>query len=197
MNISPPHPEFPSSEVLARSFFEEGIRHLEDARALHQTQRFPATIASALKAAEFGVKAVIILDGAMGWWDGIFATHTPLSTVDNQRDKPFFQHHITALNNYEGPLIKKNTLVTLVKAMEKLVPTKPGGSYDIESQQNPEYPFLSYEPSSSMFALVKPSTHFGEADSKKYYNTAQSLLTALTTQYAIIGGWGLSLPVSL
>ena len=71
MNIPLSRPEFPAGEALARSFFEEGIRHLEDAEALYQAQRYPATIASALKAAEFGVKAIIIkaiiiLDGAMG-----------------------------------------------------------------------------------------------------------------------------------
>lgn len=188
MNIPLPHPEFPTGEVLACSFFEESVRHLEDARTLHQAQRHPAAIASALKAAEFGVKAVIILDGAMGWWDGIFATHTPLSAIEQ---KPFFRHHIIAIGDHNP------TLVRAVKEMEKLVPTKPGGSYDIESQQNPEYPFLSYEPSSNIFALVKPSAHFGQADSRKYYNTAQDLLTAIATQYATIGGWGLTIPNAL
>jgi hypothetical protein len=192
MNIPLPRPEFPTSEPLARSFLEEGIRHLEDARVLHQAQRYPATIASALKAAEFGVKAVIILDGAMGWWDGIFATHTPLSNIDNPQ-KPFFQHHITIINNFNN----RGTLVRDVKEMEKLVPTKPRGPYDIESQKNPEYPFLSYEPNSGMFALVKPSIHFGEADSKKYYNTAQNLLTAVVAQYIIIGGWDSAIPEAL
>lgn len=195
MNIPLPRPEFPASEALARSFFEEGIRHLEDAKTLHQAERHPAGIASALKAAEFGVKAIIILDGAMGWWDDVFATHTPLSKIDNQRDKPFFQHHITALTNHN------RTLVWDVKEMEKLVPTKPGGTYDIESQQNPEYPFLTYQSGTSgqqgTFRLNKPSTHFGNADSKKYYNTAQDLLTAVTTQYATVGGWGLTLPIPL
>ena len=66
MSSTPPHPEFPADDLLARYFFEEGIRHLEDAKILYQAQRFPAAIASAMKAAEFGVKAVVILDGAMG-----------------------------------------------------------------------------------------------------------------------------------
>ena len=193
MNVPLPHPEFPTGEALARSFFEEGIRHLEDAGALHQTQRYPATIASALKAAEFGVKAIIILDGAMGWWD-IFATHIPLSNIDH-RDKPFFQHHITAITNYKG------TLVRAVKELEELAPAKPGGSYDLKSQQNPEYPFLTYQSGTSgqpgTFRLVNPSTHFGEADSKKYYNIAQDLLAAVATQYAIIGSWGLTIPNAL
>ena len=195
MNIPLSRPEFPTSEALARSFFEEGIRHLEDAGLLHQAQRYPATIASALKAAEFGMKAIIILDGAMGWWDGIFATHIPLSNIDSRDNKPFFQHHITALTNYKG------TLVRAVRELEELAPAKPGGSYDLKSQQNPEYPFLTYQSGTSgqsgAFRLNKPSTHFAEADSRKYYNTAQDLLTAVTTQYATVSGWNLTIPASL
>ena len=149
-----------------------------------------------MKAAEFGVKAVVILDGAMGWWEKIFLTHSPLSDIDRP-DKPFFQHHIAALNDYEGPSRTKKTLVTQVKAMENLVPAKPGGSYDVEAQQNPEYPFLSFDVAAGTFVLVKPSAYFGESDSKKYYNTAQYLLTAVATQYAAVGGWGLTLPSAL
>jgi hypothetical protein len=77
-----PSPSFPHSSILARTFFEEGIRHLEDAHILHKSQRYPAAIASAMKAAEFGVKSVIILDGAMGWWDKMFTTHSPLSDIN-------------------------------------------------------------------------------------------------------------------
>ncbi len=192
MNIPLPHPEFPTGEALARFFFEESIRHLEDAAVLHQAGRHPAAIASALKAAEFGVQAIIILDGAMGWWDGIFGTHTPLSAIEQ---KPFFRHHITAITIYSA------TLVWDVKEMEKLAPAKPGGSYDLNSQQNPEYPFLTYQSGTSgqqgTFRLNKPSTHFAEADSKKYYNTAQDLLTAITTQYSVISGWGITIPDTL
>ena len=194
MNIPLPHPEFPTGETLARSFFDESIRHLEDAMTLYQAQRHPAAIASALKAAEFGIKSVIVLDGAMGWWNEIFVTHTPLTNIDNAQ-KPFFQHHIIAIGNHNP------TLVRAVKEMEKLVPAKPGGTYDTESQQNPEYPFLIYRTGSaaqsSGFRLVKPSAHFGEADSRKYCNIAQDLLTAITTQYAVIGGWALTLPAPL
>lgn len=196
MNSTMPRPEFPADGLLARCFFEEGIRHLEDAQILHGAQRFPGAIASAMKAAEFGIKTVVVLDGAMGWWEKIFLTHSPLSDIDRP-DKPFFQHHIETLNDYEGPSTTKKTLVTLVKAMENLVPARPGGSYDIEAQQNPEYPFLSFDVASSTFVLVKPSTHFREDDSRKYCNTAQDLLTAITTQYVTVGGWALTLPFPL
>ena len=183
-----PRTGFPDQTLLAQTFFEEGIRHLEDAQILHQAGRYPAAVASAMKAAEFGVKAVLILDGAMGWWDKMFITHSPLGDISNL---PPFDYHLVLLTAYS------KTLVQDVKYMEKLSPAKPGGSFDIEAQQNPEYPFLSYAPGSSTFALTKPSTHFGDADSRKYCNTAQDLLTAITTQYAAIGGWGLTLPASL
>ncbi len=148
-------PEFPNGSVLARSFFEEGIRHLEDARTLHQSDRYPAAIASAMKAAELGVKAIIILNGAMGWWDKIFMTHSPLSDINNLS---IFQHHVIALTSYKG------TLVAEVIGMEKLAPARPSGSFDIEVQKNPEYPFLSYHSDlatgSGDFRLIKPSAHF-------------------------------------
>lgn len=182
-------PEFPNGGVLAQAFFEEGIRHLQDARILHQGNRHPAAIASAMKAAELGVKAMIILNGAMGWWDKIFLTHSPLGDINNLA---VFRHYVVALTDY------KRTLVADVIDMERLAPARPGGAYDINEQKNPEYPFLSYHPNpsaeSGTFRLGKPSTHFVEADSKKYYNTAQDLLTAVATRYIIIGSWGLAIP---
>lgn len=115
----------------------------------------------------------------------MFTTHRPLSDISRL---PPFDHHVIALST------ERETLVLDVKAMENLAPAKPGGTFDIEAQQNPEYPFLSYEAKSGAFALSKPSAHFGDADSRKYYNTAQDLLTAVTTQYVTVGGWGLTLP---
>ena len=188
MSIVPPRAGFPEPILVARAFFEEGIRHLEDAQILHPLSRYPASIASAMKAAEFGVKAVLILDGALGWWDKMFTTHSPLSDISRL---PPFDHHVIALST------DRKTLVLDVKAMEDLAPAKPGGAFDIEAQRNPEYPFLSYETKSGIFALSKPSTHFAESDSKRYYNTAQDLLTAITAQYTAVGGWGLTLPSAL
>ena len=147
-----------------------------------------------MKAAEFGVKAVIVLDGALGWWDKVFTTHSPLSDIDS-KNLPFFQPHVTALTRYSG------TLVTDVKIMEKLSPAKPGGSYDAEAQQNPEYPFVSYQLDSATgggaFHLSRPSTHFVEADGKKYYSIAQDLLTAVAAQYTAVGVWGPIIPPPL
>ncbi len=125
----------------------------------------------------------------MGWWEKVFTTHSPLGDIKNL---PIFQHHVNALERYKG------TLVSDVIVMEKLAPARPGGSYELEVQKNPEYPFLSYHvsltASSGEFRLDKPSTHFGEADSRRYYNTAQELLTAVLTLYPQVTSWELVIP---
>ncbi len=73
--------QFPDKDVLACALFKEAIRHQEDARILHDAQRYPAAIASAMKAAELGVKTIIVLDGALGWWDKTFMTHSPMTEI--------------------------------------------------------------------------------------------------------------------
>lgn len=120
MSSVSPHPQFPNADALAQTFFEEGIRHLQDAHILYEARRFPAVIASAMKAAEFGVKTIIILGGAMGWWDKVFTTHSPLSDIDNNIA---LQYHVVTLANYN------RTLINDVKAMEKLSPGRPGGGH--------------------------------------------------------------------
>ncbi len=187
--------QFPDDAALGRVFFEESIRHLEDARVLHEADRYPGAITSAMKAAELAIKCVVILGGALGWWDKIFSTHSPLSTISNPQTFPYFQHHIVALGQ------KDKTLVAEIKKMEKLAPLSPSGPYSPDDQQNPEYPFLSFQAASdnapAEFRLNKPSTHFTHSDSQKYYNTTQELLTAVTAQYATVGDWGLAVPPPL
>ncbi len=188
-------PQFPEDDALGRAFFEESIRHLEDARVLHEAGRYPAAITSAMKAAELAIKCVVVLGGALGWWDKIFSTHSPLSAISDSRTFPYFQYHIVALGQ------KDKTLVAEIKKMEKLAPLSPSGPYSLDDQQNPEYPFLSYQTASegvpAELRLNKPSTHFTQFDSRKYYSTAQDLLTAVAAQYATVGGWGLAVPPAL
>ena len=75
---SPPAlPTFPDAPEYARALFEEAARHLEDARVLHGASRYAAGISSSAKAAELGVKCVLVLDRAMGWWDGHLAVRHP------------------------------------------------------------------------------------------------------------------------
>ena len=122
--------QFPDGNALGRVFFEEGIRHLEDAGILHEAARYPAAIASAMKAAELTIKSVVILGGALGWWDKIFSTHSPLSAISDSRTFPYFQHHIVALGQ------KDKTLVAEIKKMEKLAPLSPSGPYSFDDQMN-------------------------------------------------------------
>ena len=191
MSGASPSPGFPDSRELAHAFFEEGVRHLEDAHVLHEAQRYPASIASAMKAAEFGIKAVIILDGAMGWWDKIFTTHSPMSDINSL---PFFRHHVIALGGHSL------TLVADIMAMESLAPRSPGkANFDVESAKNPEYPFLSFDrlPGGGAFQLARPSTYFTASHSKDNYNTAQDLLAAVSSQYPAVASWGLTVPARL
>jgi len=86
--------------------------------------------------------------------------------------------------------------------MESLAPTRPGAkAYDIQREKNPEYPFLSYTidntTKAGSFRLDAPSSYFTQAHSHKYFNTAQDLLNALTTQYTDVAQWQLTLPESL
>ncbi len=185
--------QFPDKNALAHALFKEGIRHLEDACVLHDKQRYPAAIASAMKAAELGVKTVVVLDGALGWWEKLFTTHSPLTEI---KELPIFRHHRTILENHRSTLIRE------VVELESLAPTRPGArAYDIQHEQNPEYPFLSHTIDNTTragsFRLDAPSSYFLEADSKKYFNTAQDLLNAITTQYIDVAQWQLTLPESL
>ena len=91
ISVTTSYPRFPDGDVLARPFFEEGIRHLEDARVLHEAGHSPVAIASAMKAAEFGVKTIISLGGAMGWQDKVFTKHKPLDDINRL---PIFEHHV-------------------------------------------------------------------------------------------------------
>lgn len=185
--------QFPDKNKFARVLFEEGIRHLEDAHILHNARRYPAATASAMKAAELGVKTIIVLDGALGWWDKTFTTHSPLTDI---KALPFFNHYIKTLGEYRLALIEE------VVEMESLAPTRPGAkAYDIQREQNPEYPFLSYiiDPVTrdGAFRLDAPSSYFTEAHGRRYFNTAQDLLNAITTQYTDVAQWQLVLPKSL
>lgn len=89
---SPPshRPAFPRAEEYARCFFAEAVRHLVDASVQHRAGRYPAAITSSMKAAEMAIKAVLILEGSLGWWDRLQATHQPLTDV---RQHPVHKYH--------------------------------------------------------------------------------------------------------
>jgi HEPN domain-containing protein len=130
-----PLPIFPDNQAWARALLEEGLRHLEDARVLHLSGRYPAAIASSMKAAELGLKTVLILDGALGWWERIHSTHTPLADISGHQ---ILRRHFERLVGY------RPTLPADVRELEALVPSRPGsGGFQVRIEDNPEYPFFT------------------------------------------------------
>jgi HEPN domain-containing protein len=182
---------FPHQDEYAREFFGEAVRHLEDARTLHRMKRYAEAITSAMKAAELGVKAVLILDGSMGWWEKLQQTHTPL---DDMRHHPVLKYHYQRLEQHDH-----GVLVADVMLLEKLVPSRPGaGSLDLATQENPEYPFFFLDPGHSGVPpsshLVGPRHHFTETDSTEHYRTARRLLGVYQTLYPQVKAWKHRLP---
>lgn len=182
---------FPSGDVLAQAMFEEAIRHLEDARALHEAGRLPGAITSAMKAAELGFKAALLLENTFGWWEGVMTSHTPVTDIGS---------HVVL-----GQVVAhfSPALVTILREMERLSPSRLGkkafaSSRDPINQEerNPEYPFILVE--AAAVRIEKPSDYFMDAQvSRDYYEAARELLTEITTLYAAAGQWKLTLPFVL
>jgi len=186
----PARPAFPDRDVYAHAFFSEAIRHLEDASVLHHAGRYAGAITSALKGAELGIKAALILEGAMGWWDRLQQTHKPLEEI---RGHPVLKHHFDMLEQQQPLLTVK------VVAMEKLAPARPDAkSFSFETQANTEYPFfyLQAEPATRVDTahLARPSEYFSQSDSLSYLRAVHELLTAYQTLIPAIAAWGCSVP---
>ena len=186
----PPRPAFPSQDIYARKFFVEAVRHLEDARILHAAGRYPAAITSSMKAAELGLKGVLILEGSMGWWDQLQRTHKPLDEI---RQHSVLKHVLQDLELHDAALI------TGVTAMEKLAPARPDAkSFTLETQANTEYPFFYLQPAPAggpdTAHLAGPSEYFTEPESLTHYRTGHALLTACEALYTPVAHWSLSLP---
>ncbi len=186
-------PQFPTAQEWARSLFEEAARHLQDARVLHLAQRYPASTASAMKAAELGLKSHLVLEGALGWWEGIHTTHTPWKTASTH---PVLGPALRSLERHHP------TLPVRIQDLELLAPSKPGsGKFQQQEEANPEYPFVSVDPTggpaSNQAIITCPSVYLMEGDSIEYYTTARDVLAAMLTLSPEIGAWSVSLPSAL
>jgi AbiV len=186
----PPPPAFPPAGEYARKFFGEAVRHLEDASILHSARRYPAAISCSMKAVELAIKAVLILEGSLGWWEKLQQTHQPLTDIEKH---PVHKYHFEGLQRHSP------SLVADVKAIEKLAPARPGaGPLTLETQANTEYPFFYVAPTSAggpdSAHLVGPSEYFTETESESHYRTAHELLTAYRGLYAAVTAWGFALP---
>lgn len=184
-----PLPLFPSQEEWARSLFEEGARHLKDAWTLHTAARHAASIASAAKAAELGVKAVLVLDGAMGWFDALLTSHAPLTNIKGHRA---LRRHYEQLHRYDQNLARQ------VEELEQLAPGKPGaGSFEEGREQNPEYPFVAVSVDSTgtrLSRLHRPELYFDAGRSQECYGVARHFLMALQDLYPEVAAWSVALP---
>jgi hypothetical protein len=152
--------------------------------------RYPGAITSSMKAAELGIKAALIVDGSLGWWDRLQQTHKPLEDI---RSHGVLQCHYQALHQHAPALI------TGVAALEKLVPSRPDiQKFSEETEANAEYPFFYLEPSTAgapaTSHLVGPSEYFTESHSRDHYRAAHDLLTAYRTLYIQIRSWNHRLP---
>jgi hypothetical protein len=146
-----------------------------------------------MKAAELGMKAGLILDGCMGWWDRLQQTHTPFKEM---KDQAVLEGHHHLLTNHQP------TLVAGIEALEKLVPSKPDlRKLTLETQVNTEYPFFYLQSggvnSPPVGGLTGPSDYFTERDSLGHYRTAHELLTAYRVLFPRIHAWKLRLPAPL
>lgn len=183
---------FPHQDEFARKFFAEAVRHLGDARLLNRAGRYPGAITSCQKAAELAIKAVLALEGTLGWWERLQQTHRPLEEVQNH---VVLTHHFQALQRYSS------TLTTGVKALELLSPSRPDvKEFKFETQVNTEYPFfyllqpVGNAPGSTTSHFEGPGEYFICAESPEHYRTAHELLTAYQALYATVRSWKLRLP---
>jgi hypothetical protein len=188
---------FPRPEELARAFFGEAVRHLGDARVLHQAARYPGAITSAMKAAELGTKAVLIVDGSLGWWKELLQTHKPLNEIETH---DVLKHQYASLERYSKQY--DPGLIGDVKALEKLAPARLNQkSFSFETQANTEYPFFYLSPGPAggptTGNLRGPSQHFTDSHSREHYLTARRLLTAYRALYAPVRAWNHRLPRTL
>ena len=190
-----PRVAFPHADEFARKFFVEAVRHLGDARVLHKARRYPGAITSSQKAAELAIKAVLVLEGALGWWDKLQQTHRPLEEIQNHA---VLTHHFQQLQNH-GP-----TLIAGVTALERLAPARPEKKeFRFETEVNTEYPFFYLRrpaagttgPTTSHFQ--GPSEYFTEAESLEHYRTAHELLKVYQGLYLQVRRWKPRLPKPL
>ncbi len=178
----------PGDSEMARAYFSEAIRHLQDARILHEAGRYAGAITSAMKAAELGLKSVLILYGVRGWHD--LLTHRVIATVKS----------ISILDDLMDALKSQYPSIVLeVEELERLVPDRQNLSkLALADAQNTEYPFFAEEFNLSRnYRLYLPEIHFDEAKSVTSFRTALRLLSAIQAISPEVSAWGLMLGSSL
>ena len=191
----PSIPTFPERSDYAHVLWLESVRHLQDCYVLHAAARFPASISSAMKATEIAVKSLLVLDGAMAWWERLHGTHTPFTDIERN---PILKRHYVALEGHDPDLPGR------VKELERLAPSRPGSAgYDLlgdrtKQEANPEYPFFTAksDPATQTITaeLLRPASFFDASASLDYCRVAHRFLSAIAAQYPEIAAWSVDLP---
>ena len=166
---------FPNTEAFAQAMFEEALRHLEDAYVLHNADRLPGAITSSMKAAELGFKAVLLLEGAFGWWENVTKSHSPMGDASG--------HAVLG----QGVSRFSPSVVSLVKEMEHLSPSQIGKkAFSNQEERNPEYPFVLFDRVNASWGT--PTSSFVDPQlSQRYYAAAEELLTEVASLYPLTG----------
>jgi len=153
------------NEDLARAFFKEAVRYLEDAKTLHVAGSYAGSIANDLKAVEFGLKALLLLDGTAAFLTNLFQTHDVFTRIMQSKDIVFGIHIQNIDTIYQG-------LSGDIKTLEKLNPSSLNlEKISNDEPVNPEYPFYLKPPNSSV-TLYLPSRYFNQTDSETHFHTA-------------------------
>lgn len=88
--------------------------NLEDPRVLHEAGHIPGAITSAMKAAELGFKAALLLENTFGWWESVVTSHTPVTSAAS---------HVVLSRDVSQ---FSPALVSTLKEMERLSPSRLG-----------------------------------------------------------------------
>ncbi|GAB4451784.1 MAG: hypothetical protein OHK0029_01570 [Armatimonadaceae bacterium] len=157
---------YPSANETAIALFDEAVRHLTDARILFDQGRYPAAITSAHKAQELAVKAALVLENAMGFWEKLFKTHKPLTEISASPA-------LNILNNMLNA--RRRGLAAEAQALEKFEPK--------EFTTNTEYPF--HPPAIVPVSWVSPADEFAENDARRWFNVAHEVVEEIQNRHVI------------
>ena len=177
--------DFPDDNRLARAYFIEANRHLEDAFLLHTSGRYAGSLTSTLKAIELCLKSILILEGARSWVD--LNQHEIFTKIIS--DRPLFGKLQHAINTYDSALPGE------IKAIEKLVPQKQEISkLELDVATNTECPFFARTAAPPPdYDYFFPAVIFLNPQASKIFNRLLHLLTALQAISPRIASWSITL----
>lgn len=152
---------------LAAAYFEESVRHLNDARILHQNTSYAGAIASSMHAMEEAFKAFLFCElGAP-----FTLNHRPFNEFI-RNDARFF---------YIFSHLEKQ-----IDALESMAP-KP---LHTAGARNPEYPYYDQK-----WVLKRPELEYTQQESESFFSTARSVADLVMNLRTELKGLNKTLPV--